>query len=110
MCKAKNTIDQILQLCEEAEQFYKEQTKALNKLNQMQQDVLHMIENDNFNAAEGYCYAKRLKDIREERRLIKHEVETMLAIKPMIGNVLKQVKTSQGKVINLKIKYINLEY
>jgi Tfp pilus assembly protein PilO len=50
----------------------------------MEQDLLHLIEFDNFNAYEGYLYAKKLKETRNERRKIKNELEPM---KIMIDNI-----------------------
>lgn len=109
MCKAKNTISQILQLCEEAEQYFKEKSNRLSILDGMQQDILHMLEDDRFNAAEGYKYAKKLQEIRQERRIIKQEVETMLVFKPYMGNVISQAKKSQEKVTELdnKLTYLH---
>ena len=49
--------------------------------NAQQQDLLHMIENESFNASKGYQLAKTIKDLRVERRMVKNEFETLKQLK-----------------------------
>jgi hypothetical protein len=49
------------------------------------QDVLHIIEDLNFNACEGYELAKRLKILRNERRIIKDKLDQFKYVKKTIN-------------------------
>lgn len=62
-------------------------------------DVLHKIEISNFNACDGYIYAKMIKDIREERRAIKNEYE---AVSIAINELSKDVKDNTGKTYRVR--------
>lgn len=51
-----------------------ELSAELSRLDTTQSDILHLIENTNFSASEGYIYAKMLKEVREKRRNIKNKM------------------------------------
>lgn len=108
MCKTIEFIDQILQLCDDADKYFKENRAKLKTLEAMQQDVLHLIENDNFNACEGYLYAKKLQDIRKERRLVKNKIETILSFKPEMGDIRKRLEKSKIRASETDAKLIRL--
>lgn len=54
---------------------------SLSEVDGKEQDVLHYIEFNKFNAAEGYKLSKKLQDIRKERRIIKNKIDTINIIK-----------------------------
>lgn len=49
-------------------------TKELSKVDLELEDFLHFVERDNFNACQGYKYAKRIQELRQIRRDIKDEL------------------------------------
>lgn len=54
---------------------------SLSEVNGKEQDILHYIEFNKFNAAEGYKLSKKLQDIRKERRIIKNKIDIINIIK-----------------------------
>jgi hypothetical protein len=46
----------------------------LSDLDLEEQDLLHYIETEKFNAVEGYKLSKKIKEIRLERRKVKNEL------------------------------------
>lgn len=105
MCKAKEYSEKFLELYKQVEKDFKELSKELSKYDLMEEDILHLIENNNFNVVNGYYYAKRLQEIRKVRREIKNELEAIT----MLKDNLKKVNFYQ---INNKItsKEKQLEY
>ena len=79
------TVEEILKIMK---QFFENIDKELKQLNeelsikeQEQQDILHYFENNNLNAS-GYSKAgKLLKEIRQERREIKDNIDRINHIK-----------------------------
>lgn len=108
MCKAKEYVNQLKEISESIQNDVNQLHRKLTKLEGMQQDILHMIENDSFNAAEGYFYAKKLQDIRRERREIKNEIEIMSYLKStpkIIDGHVKQIEPNINK-IDSKLTYL----
>lgn len=87
MCKAKEYSEKFLELYKQVEKDFKELSEEQKKYDLMEEDVLHMIENSNFNVVNGYYYAKRLQEIRRARREIKNEVEAMCMLKDNLRKV-----------------------
>lgn len=54
--------------------------KEYQVLNDKQQDLLHAIEFERYNAAQGARILKRLKALRAERRIISNELEEVKSI------------------------------
>lgn len=53
----------------------KEQKLIYNYINQLQQDLLHLIENNTLKTNECYRAIKELRNVRIERRRIKNDIE-----------------------------------
>jgi hypothetical protein len=102
MCKAKKLSNKMLDICNEIEIEAENLSKELSKYDLMEQDVLHMIESENFNAAEGYCLAKKLQDIRINRRNIKNEVQP-------IQTLVIFIKSNKSKIENVRDN-VNLQF
>lgn len=51
--------------------------QELNDINNKMCDLEHDIENSNFNACEGYQKAKALKELRQDRRKLKNEIDML---------------------------------
>jgi hypothetical protein len=63
---------------------HQELVNELSRVDQMRSDVLHIIEFLNFNAVEGYKFAKMLQVISQARRKIKNRLEEREQIKELI--------------------------
>ncbi|MEW9093719.1 MAG: hypothetical protein AB2417_01445 [Clostridiaceae bacterium] len=108
MCRPVEIIEQIIKSCDELEDLFKESTAKLSLLDRMQQDVLHAIEGNNFNAYHGYLYAKKLQEIRKERRTVKKQINLIAKAKEDYINIYKLAKASKNKVAKLdsKLTYV----
>lgn len=63
----------------------KEETKHLSELDKEEQDILHYIEFNDFNASDGYKICKVLKGVREQRRICKIKLTEYDKIKLMVN-------------------------
>lgn len=66
-----------------------ELSEDLAMVDNMEQDVLHLIEFVNFNGAEGYTFSKMIQEIRIARRKIKDRFEERRALRNLITNYEK---------------------
>lgn len=74
-CYMKTAIDYLCQVTEIlniARQDYSMCSKLISSLDREAQDILHLIETENFNASRGYLLARNLKKIRIKRREVKN--------------------------------------
>lgn len=63
--------------------------QELSRVDLMVQDVLHILEMVEFNASEGYKFAKMLQTIRRARRKIKDRMDERDAIKKLVDMYVK---------------------
>lgn len=63
---------------------YELSQEQLKKVDSEIQDIVHIIELTNFNASEGYKWAKELQRLRRIRRGLKNELETLEKIKEFL--------------------------
>jgi hypothetical protein len=75
------TIDKFARLLNDIVNAYDSYHDEQNQLNDATQDLLHEIELSNFNSVEGYKLSKRLKDIRNRRRVVKNNLEILQLFK-----------------------------
>lgn len=95
-------IDDIVNNLNILEELPKKVNAELSRLDKEQCDVLHMIEFGRFNACDGYKLAKRLQDIRLERRDIKNIKEKVEKSKSTIDKYrsLKQSLNKSSKFVS----------
>lgn len=81
MCKASEYVKQLTDIykniCEEHEKLDLE----LIKLNAQQQDLLHMVENEDIGVENGFKLAQAIKGVRLQRRTIKNELGTIKSLR-----------------------------
>jgi len=82
-----------------------ELNEELSRVDKMQSDVLHIIELMNFNAVEGYNFAKMLQVIRQARRRIKDRIDERQVVKELIKRYDKDFKEILEKTIKDKEKF-----
>lgn len=101
MCKAQVLSKTILNAYQESQNYIDGLYQRLSELDKTQQDLLHFIENDNFNACEGYFYAKQIQEVRQERRQIKYEIETMKILVDTIQprTNIKKIEIATNKIL-----------
>lgn len=81
MCQAYGYAVKLKEIFNDVTSDYNRLFLEIGKCDLKQQDILHKIENSNFNAAQGYNLAKELKEVREIRRQYKNEMAVVEEIK-----------------------------
>jgi len=110
MCKAKRYTEQLLKIYDEINNDVEYFKYQLHYLQWLEQDFLHIIENEKFNVVQGYKLSKKIKDIRNDRRDFKIELETMINLKKTfidkniiyLENTYNDIKRQDGELLNLK--------
>jgi site-specific DNA-cytosine methylase len=77
MDTAIDYLCRMVEVLNQAKADFNDYSKKLSLLDKEMQDVLHNIENEVFDAAKGYYFAKQLKDIRNRRRTVKNNHELL---------------------------------
>lgn len=72
----------------------------LQAVDLMQEDLLHMIEFHNFNASEGYNFAKMLQEVRQERRKIKNRLEERTKARQFLKNYHAMFKNPLNQTLS----------
>ncbi len=107
MCKAKVYIEQLKEVYQTIDSDIKRLKNEEKMANLFDLDMLHEIENTNFNACQGYKLAKQIRENRLFRREIKNELDTLLRLKDnfLDANIELLDKTYQ-EIIN-RNNYLN---
>ena len=96
----ESSVNNILEFMQKTPSRLEELTKQLSDVNLEISDFNHYLEFATFNASEGYCIARELKDLRVKRRVIKDELEqlklTYDRFSCMVGGIKKVETLKQG--------------
>jgi hypothetical protein len=106
MCKAKQYSEQLLNIYKSIEEDINTYDIELRKTEGYLQDIMHIIENENFNASEGYKLSKMIKDARIERRDLKNEIETLNILKKTYIQMSKKQLNKTSESIKEKDKQL----
>jgi len=100
MCIAEDYSKQLLSIYHNINEEFESLRNKQSQIDLYIQDVLHMIEAKNFNASEGYKFAKMIHDARIKRRDIKNEIEPLMKLKHEFidRNINSLTKTHQAVV------------
>jgi len=112
MCKAINYTTQLLEIYNNINTDVKRLKDEVSTANQFNLDMLHTIENTNFNACEGYLLAKQIKDNQTFRRQAKLELETLIKLKSsFIDTNMDLLNLVSQEIINEDNRYkYNIEH
>ena len=110
MCRAKRYTEQLLKIYDNINQDVEYFKHQIDELQLLEQDLLHIIENGNFNVVEGYKLSKKIKDARNKRRDYKIELETMINLKKTfcdrnieyLKNKYDDIKRQDALLLSLK--------
>ena len=110
MCRAKRYTEQLLEIYDKINQDLEYFKYQIQEYQFLEQDVLHMIENEKFNAAEGCLLANMIKDARIKRRYYKDELETMINLKKTfvdkninyLKNTYDSIKRQDEELLSLR--------
>jgi len=106
MCKASQILKNLIASYQEVNAEYNSLSKELSRCDLIEQDILHILENSKFNAADGYFYAKKIKDNRIERSRIKLELTT---IQKVTGNIKISAILKQLQQLELDVELQELD-
>lgn len=87
-------IEEVINAIDILNKFEDRKSILINNLSDLdleEQDLLHYIETEKFNAVEGYKLSRKIKEIRLERRKVKNELALI--------NIFQQ---NSNKLINLE--------
>ena len=105
MCKSAELIHEMNRIKNELLERYEELKKQVTFSNKLQQDYLHMIENEEFDAYKSIQIVREMKTMRKIRREAKNELGS---IEPYIQTLNKfninasDVETEYNKLKNSK--------
>ena len=110
MCKAKRYTEQLLEIYDKINNDLEYFKYKLHYLQWLQEDLLHIIGNKNFNVVQGYKLSKKLKETRNERRDYKIELETMINLKKTfvdkninyLKNTYDSIKRQDEELLSLR--------
>lgn len=81
----------------------------LDKCNQAQQDIVHEIEFTKFSSVDGYYLARKLKEIRQERRRIKNDITILTPMQTFYNKHASITNDIRALSENTKCKIANIE-
>lgn len=105
MCKTINTLNNLMNCTKEINERFEIVSEKISELDKAQNDLLHMIENENINASRGYELARAIKTIRIERREPKNEYGILLSISDQIKSINKTLENVSNRANKLDKKY-----
>lgn len=109
MCLADNYLEQIQSIIVDFHNKEKRLREQYSTCDKAVIDLYHQIEMSNFNACEGYFYAKRLQEVLRKRRAIKMELQKLQSFNDNINlNYLKNAINKTKK--KLKNKEVNTKH
>lgn len=82
----KNATEQLQKVVSQTPQRIKKLNEMIQKADWEEQDILHLIELENFNAFQGYDMAEKLQKVRKKRRKYKDELEALSALNRVANN------------------------
>ena len=96
-------IQTLITFCSDLKQYRVNLNYLLSQVDKEICDIMHYIEFNNLDAANGYRMYKMLKDCRLRRRKIKDDLEKVNLIIPALGNkeLVNSLKTCLGQMNGL---------
>jgi hypothetical protein len=112
VCKAKELSDSLMSLLNQVEKECNSQVKNYSQYDLMTEDLLHRIELGTFNASEGYMLCKKLQTIRQERRIVKDELEPLQSLRNIlqITNIKKTLHKAKSNIEKMEQTKQNRTY
>jgi uncharacterized protein (DUF3084 family) len=99
MCKSLGYIQTLATTVISINTDYKAYIDELNKIEALQQDLLHQIENtDKPRVCDGYKLTMKLQEARRKRRDIKMELELLQIIEPFARQMQNNIQQLSANV------------
>ena len=108
MCKAKKYINNFIETVELTIKDYEEVKKKLGLIEKQILDIEHFIEMGNFDIIQGYYFSKSLQKLRNKRRDLKNEKETLKILRDTFNkNINVDFYKSIKNTVKQKDGYLN---
>ena len=108
MCKAKKYINNFIETVELTIKDYEEVKSKLSLIDRQIVDIEHFIENENFDIIQGYYFSKSLQKLRNKRRDLKNEKETLKILRDTFNkNINVDFYKSIKNTVKQKDGYLN---
>ena len=89
----------------ELEDYSRLMNQSLSKTDKEISKIYHELETTNFDASQGYFYAKSLQSLLRKRRFIKTEIDKIHSTNKELKQIKKLVQQSEKKVLNKQNQY-----
>ena len=91
------TVKEVQELYKRLKRDYEEAKVRESEIDILQQNILHYIEIENYNAAQGSQLIKKLKEVRKARRVIKAQCNELQLLVCRLNNAkLDDIKISNS--------------
>lgn len=109
--KMRDYKGEIREIHDEAQKEFQIKASKLSKLDLQEQELLHYIDNtEHINAVDGAKLFKKLKEIRQYRRMLKNQMAELTSIRDSIRSISKREDKSPISInknkYNSTINYI----
>ncbi len=104
-------IKEIVEKLDELDNYSIALPQKLSVVDSKEQDILHLIENSKISTFNAHKILKELKDIRQERRKIKNDMELLKVVED--NRDLLSTKQKRNTLIQRMVernKFLNAEY
>ena len=81
-------LENCVQILNKIDNYASSLTEELSNYDKRTADLLHFVENNNLNASQSCRLIKELKQIRQERRKVKNDMELSKAYKDNINKLI----------------------
>ena len=109
-----NTIDELKQIIiklNQIDNYNDSLSQKLSVVDEKQQDILHLIENNKIGAFGAYRLLKELREVRQERRIIKNDIETLHSFNDQKNRLLtRENRAALLQSLSNREKRLNCEY
>lgn len=103
MNEAIDYIVKIKQIIEDVNSEFTKLNSQLQRHDLIECDILHMLEQqDKLSAVKGYKYAKLLKDNRNQRRLVKNELDMIKSLSCRFEDIMPKINKAEDKITSIK--------
>ena len=109
-------LKEIIIKLNEIDNYRESLSEQLSIVDEKQQDILHLIEKQKISAFGAYRLLKELKKVREERRKIKNDIETLHSFNDQKSRLLTKenrgilLQTLSNREKKLNTEYTNRQY
>lgn len=89
----------------EIENYGRQMNQSLSRTDKEISKIYHDLETTNFNASQGYFFAKRLQTLLRRRRFIKTEIDKLKSTNKEFQQIKELIHQSEQKIVSKQNRY-----